>query len=81
MVQRRTSLSCVWTPRIPHLVHLVVAYPTRPTPVAHPTMSAQQVRATHILIKHKGSRRAASWKVPPCLTLASWLVVLGHGLP
>jgi hypothetical protein len=24
-----------------------------------------QVRATHILVKHKGSRRAASWKVRP----------------
>ncbi|WOL09648.1 hypothetical protein Cni_G18401 [Canna indica] len=27
-------------------------------------MAAEQVRASHILIKHKGSRRRASWKDP-----------------
>ncbi|RRT60008.1 hypothetical protein B296_00045325 [Ensete ventricosum] len=27
-------------------------------------MAAEQVRASHILIKHEGSRRKASWKDP-----------------
>ena len=44
----------------------------RPEPDNTP---ADNVRASHILIKHQGSRRLASWKVLSCIYLYNIIAV------
>jgi NIMA-interacting peptidyl-prolyl cis-trans isomerase 1 len=40
--------------------HFLSNHPTKPNPP--PAASSNKVRASHLLIKHKDSRRASSWK-------------------